>query len=440
MSDIYDLIIVGAGITGSALFYISSRYSDLKNVLLLEKYSDISTLNSSSRSNSQTLHFGDVETNYSYEKAKDVKQSAEYILNYTGIKNGRYNKHIIQKCQKMVLGVGDMESQQLENTYASKMHTLFPGLKKLRSKELERIEPNLVKGRQKDEALLALLSNNGYMVDFGALSKSFANNGKKKKDYKIKFNSKVKKISRENDNYVLETNDSVYKARFVVFASGIYSLYFAKSMGYDKNISILPVGGGYYYSKKVLNGKVYRVQQGNIPFAAIHADPDIKDPNVTRYGPTVILGPLLEKGHLDTAFDNLKIFDLDIDTLISLKNILFNRDIYRIMSKNAIYPIPIIGKYNFLKNEAQKIVPKLKYSDLWTVKNTGGIRPQIINEKTHSLILGEAKLKEEHLIFNITPSPGASSCIGSALEDIQYITSQLDRNFNYALFKKELGS
>ena len=38
------------------------------------------------------------------------------------------------------------------------------------------------------------------------------------------------------------------------------------------------------------------------------------------------------------------------------------------MSKNAIYPIPIIGKYEFLKNEAQKIVPKIKYSDLWTVK------------------------------------------------------------------------
>ena len=180
MSDtVYDLIIVGAGITGSALFYISSRYSNLKNVLLLEKYSDISTLNSSSRSNSQTLHFGDVETNYSYEKAKDVKQSAEYILNYTGIKNGKYDKHLIQNCQKMVLGVGDIESQQLENIYTSKMRTLFPGLKKLGSKTLEKIEPNLVKGRQKDEVLTALLSDNGYMVDFGALSKSFANNGKK---------------------------------------------------------------------------------------------------------------------------------------------------------------------------------------------------------------------------------------------------------------------
>ncbi len=439
MEKVYDLIIVGGGITGSAIFYALSKYTNVKDVLLLEKYSDLSTLNSGPASNSQTLHFGDVETNYTYEKSKSVKKAAEYILNYTKtIENS--NKKIIQKCQKMVLGVGEEEIETLDSIYNSNIKELFPGLQNISKKELSRIEPNIVLGRDKKEKVAALLSNCGYMVNFSELSKSFISKSKMDKNKKIKFNTKVYRIIRDNaENYIIIANNGVYKARFVVFCAGIYSLYFAKMLGYDKNISILPVGGGYYYSKRMLNGKVYRVQHGHIPFAAVHADPDITNSKITRYGPTVILGPEIEKGHISTMLDDFKVFDLDLDSLKSLKNIFMDKDINRIIRNNASYTIPIIGKMRFLKNEVQKIIPKMKYSDLWTVNASGGIRPQIIDEKKKSLILGEAKLKEENLIFNITPSPGASSCLGSALEDISYISNNLGLEFRSDLWEMQLG-
>jgi malate dehydrogenase (quinone) len=63
----YDVLIVGGGVVGTALLYTLSKYTDIKNIGLIEKYSDLGLVNSASTKNSQTLHFGDIETNYSFE-------------------------------------------------------------------------------------------------------------------------------------------------------------------------------------------------------------------------------------------------------------------------------------------------------------------------------------------------------------------------------------
>ena len=65
----YDVLIIGGGVVGTALLYTLSKYTDVKKVGLIEKYSDFGLVNSASYNNSQTLHFGDIETNYSFEKA-----------------------------------------------------------------------------------------------------------------------------------------------------------------------------------------------------------------------------------------------------------------------------------------------------------------------------------------------------------------------------------
>ncbi|MEM3876529.1 MAG: FAD-dependent oxidoreductase, partial [Candidatus Micrarchaeaceae archaeon] len=80
MEKNFDVIIVGGGVTGTSLLYMLSRYTKIRRVLLIEKYGSIASLNSNSRSNSQTLHFGDIETNYTLEKSKKVKEYAEYLL------------------------------------------------------------------------------------------------------------------------------------------------------------------------------------------------------------------------------------------------------------------------------------------------------------------------------------------------------------------------
>ena len=78
----HDILIVGGGVSGAALLYTLSKYTNVKNIGLIEKYSDFGLVNSASTMNSQTLHFGDIETNYTIEKAKKVKRSADMVMKY----------------------------------------------------------------------------------------------------------------------------------------------------------------------------------------------------------------------------------------------------------------------------------------------------------------------------------------------------------------------
>ena len=148
---------------------------------------------------------------------------------------------------------------------------------------------------------------------------------------------------------------------------------------------------------------------------------------------------MLEKRHLDTVIDYMKTFDFDIPTMVSLEKILFNKDIRRIIGNNMGYSVPGIGKYSFLKKEASKIVPSLKFENLRLNGDIGGIRPQMIDENKHALVLGAGKIKHDGVIFNITPSPGASSCLANSLKDMQYITEYLGAEFNKGRYERELG-
>jgi malate dehydrogenase (quinone) len=74
----YDVVIIGSGVTGTAILYTLSRYTNVKSIALVDKYSKIASVNSHRDNNSQTLHFGDIETNYTLEKAKKSKESGRH--------------------------------------------------------------------------------------------------------------------------------------------------------------------------------------------------------------------------------------------------------------------------------------------------------------------------------------------------------------------------
>src|SRR3989338_5919806 len=107
----FDVAIVGGGITGSALFYMLSKYSDVKKVILFEK-NVIGGVNSHEKNNSQTLHFGDIETNFSYEKAVRLRDAAGMVVSYLQNHDG-----LSRKTKKMVIGVGEDEVRTLEHRY-----------------------------------------------------------------------------------------------------------------------------------------------------------------------------------------------------------------------------------------------------------------------------------------------------------------------------------
>ncbi|RLA04270.1 MAG: malate:quinone oxidoreductase, partial [Gammaproteobacteria bacterium] len=80
--QVHEVAIIGGGVCGTALLYLLAEFTDINDIILLEKYDVLAKVNSHGRNNSQTLHCGDIETNYSLEKARKVKAAAEMVVNF----------------------------------------------------------------------------------------------------------------------------------------------------------------------------------------------------------------------------------------------------------------------------------------------------------------------------------------------------------------------
>jgi malate dehydrogenase (quinone) len=436
----YEVLIVGGGVVGTALLYTLSKYTDIKNIGLIEKYSDFGLVNSASYNNSQTLHFGDIETNYSIDKARSVKRMADMVMKYIESEKVRPGtKKIFSKYSKMVLAVGTSQVQELKKRFPP-FSELFPKLRMIGRDEIGKIEPRVLEGRDPGQEILALATEDGYTVDFKRLCHSFVDNAlESNPSLDIHLETKLLKITKNENDYLVVTNKGELRATVVVIAAGGHSLMIAKSLGYGKNLAVLSMAGSFYTAPKVLNGKVYTIQIPKLPFAAIHGDPEVHSEDVTRFGPTAKPIFQLERHNMSTFLEYWKTFGIGLNPIISLLKIVFDRVLFSYIFINFLYDLPIIGKRLFIK-EVRKIVPLLKLSELRYAKGIGGTRPQIVNNTTRKLEMGEAKLSGDRIIFNITPSPGASTCLGNAYSDTSAIIKFLgDRyKFNKEAFEKDL--
>lgn len=436
----YDVLIVGGGVVGTALLYTLSKYTDIRNVGLIEKYSDFGLVNSAPYNNSQTLHFGDIETNYSIDKARSVKQMADMVMNYLEDHNDLPpDKKIFSKYSKMVLAVGKNQVEELKKRFPD-FSLLFPKLRMIGRDEIRNIEPRVIDGRDPSEEVLALVTEDGYTVDFKRLCHSFIDNSlKSNPNIDILLNTKLESITKGPDQFTVITNKGSINAKVVVIAAGGHSLMIAKSLGYGKNLAVLSMAGSFYTSPKVLNGKVYTMQVAKLPFAAIHGDPEVHSNQVTRFGPTAKPIFELERHNMSTFSEYWKTFGFGLSPIISLFKIISDKTLLSYIFVNFFYDLPFIGKRLFIR-QVRKIVPTLKLSELQVAKGIGGTRPQIVNNTSRRLEMGEAKLCGEKIIFNITPSPGASTCLGNAYSDtfriIEFFGNKF--KFNEEAFRKDL--
>ena len=441
----YEVIIIGGGITGSALAYVLAEFSGIENIALLEKYEGLATLNSKASANSQTIHCGDIETNYDLQKATEVKRKADMIVKYCQ-KHGYENKFLFQG-QKMALGVGESEIELIKDRF-EKFKELYPYLQLFDKEELKKIEPKLVfdgRGEERAEDIVAMGVQSGVYttIDYGAMANSFVQNAKnvEGKTCDLHLNTEVQNITKVGDKFYIRTaNRLSLSADFVVVDAGAHSLWLAHKMGLGQDLSTICIAGSFYLTKqKLLNGKVYMMQNPKLPFAALHGDPDLLAGGCTRFGPTALTMPKLEryKGcrSVPEFFQSLN-FDMDVAKVIWQN--FGDSEVRDFLIRNIGFEIPILGKKLFVKN-ARKIIPSIREEDIYYAKGFGGVRPQVISHSQKKLILGEARIGENPgIIFNMTPSPGATSCLGNALRDAKSACEYLGVSFDDTKFDAEM--
>lgn len=446
MKQEFDVLIIGAGISGAALFHQLSKYTNIKNIALIEKYNAPASLNSKSTSNSQTIHCGDIETNYTLEKAKKVKVSADMIIKYGLLQNAQ-NKFMFSH-QKMVLGVGDIECDFIKNRY-EEFKELYPYIKLFDKDKIKNIEPKValdsdgINIRKENILAIGVEENEIFTtVDFEKMSYSLIEQAQKQnKNTSVIYNQEIVHIEKKDDIFVVKSSDfKEYRAKFVVVNAGAHSLYLAHKMNLGLDKSCWPVAGSFYLTKKrLLNGKVYTVQNPKLPFAALHGDPDLMADMNTRFGPTALVIPKLEryKG-LKSVPEFFEALKFDKTVLKVCIKMLKDPTIRNYIFYNYLFEIPFINKKIFVK-DIRKIIPSLRVDDIYYAKGFGGIRPQVVDKTKEELMLGESSINDiPGIIFNMTPSPGATSCLYNAQKDTKIICEYLGTSINEDRLNSEL--
>lgn len=435
MGKTYDVIIIGAGVSGTAQAYAIANFTNINTFAVIEAEKEAGCINSNATQNSQTLHIGDIETNFTAEKAKLVRHKSYFTKTYVETKN---DPNLYLKGPKMVLGVGEKEVNFLEERYES-IKDIYPEITKIYYDEIKKIEPNITKGR-KDKNIVAIYNKAGLTINYSLLAKHLLKDAGKiakerNKIFDVCINTKVKKIERiDNGLFKLTTKDNkVFKTKFLSICAGAHSMYFAKQLELEsaKHLSLLCVAGNFYHTDKLLNTKTYTVQDPRLPFSAVHGDPDILNPDKTRYGPTTRIIFQLQRRKLKTFTDFIYVFRPVFGSFKAITKILTKSYFFWYSIKhNILFVLPIIGKYLFVL-EVRKIIPTLSYSQIVRLKEHGGIRPQIVDTKSKNpLNLGEAKLEGENVLVNVTPSPGATTCVYNGIHDVKRITELTEWSFD----------
>lgn len=423
-----DLIIIGDGVGGTSLAYLAAGFTSMNHILILDKRNGIAKGNSHFSQNSQTLHTGNIETNYNIEKSTEVSFATAITEKYLRV----FAPGAFRVDGKMVIAVGKKEVAELRLRFEKIKH-LYPKLRLIEREKIKELEPKVMLGRRADIEMCALHTE-GLTVNFQKLAESLfqeaVNTGK---DISLLTNKNVQRIYKIPGGYKVVTDRGSFNSKFVAVMAGGYSLKFAKELGYGKDWGILSIGGNFYFSNELylLRMKNYTMQDPDLPMAAVHGDVEVEDDSISRFGPTATILLTLDRR------DGMKSFGAYLKTgvwtfkgIMSLSKILFNKKLMFFMLKNMMYSIPLMGTYLFLL-KTRKIVPSLKYKDIRKAKGTGGARHQIYDTKTGKLVMGEAEIYGDNILFNIAPSPGASVCIKNAYDYTKWMVEASNGEFTF---------
>ena len=455
-----DVLIVGGGVCGTALLFVLSRYTNIHHLTLVERYAKLAQVNSKASSNSQTIHCGDIETNYTLEKALKVQKIAGMIDRYASLLPSETRRQCVFRSQKMVLAVGEAEAARLRARFED-FHPYFPGMQLLEKAAIADWEPRvaLVGGQVRSEELLAIgIRGEATAVDYEALSESFVAQAHQQmgdasgRTLNLHLGTELRSITPAGDGFLVELQPwpgaegapgrlpapQRLRARHVVVNAGAHSLLLAQRMGYGLHYSCLPVAGSFYFAPAVLRGKVYTMQNDKLPFAALHGDPDVRVDGQTRFGPTALLLPLLERYRPASFAAFLEVLRLDANVLAVFGQLFGDPEIRAYILRNLLYEVPGLRRRLFLE-DVRKIVPDLQLEDLTFAQGYGGVRPQLIDKQQRKLMLGEVSVPARPgLIFNVTPSPGGTCCLGNAARDAEVIARHLGAQLDLSRLEREI--
>lgn len=238
----YDVVIIGAGVSGSAVARELSAYNG--KFLVLESGADVCV--GTSKANSGIVHGG-------YDAREDSLMAK---LNVEGNKMmPKLSEELafpFKKIGSLVVSFREEDIPQLEKLKVRGEKNGVNGLEIIYREKLREFEPNISK-----EAVAALYCSEAGIVDPFLLNIAMAENAAQN-GVEFKFNQKVEDIDCLEDGYLIKTNKEKFTSKAVVNAAGLFADVIHNMVSENK-IKIMPRRGEYFLLDKEANGIVNHV-------------------------------------------------------------------------------------------------------------------------------------------------------------------------------------
>lgn len=229
----YDVAIIGSGITGSACAYFLSKYR-LK-IAVIEKNNDVCC--GTTKANSAIIHAG-------------YDPHPETLMAKLNVKGSEMAKEICAKLDvpynqigSLVVAFSEEEAKTVEELFERGNANGVPDLKILNRKELKEAEPMI-----SDEALCALYAPSAAIVnpwEYGlAMAETAVRNGAE-----VLLESEVTSIKKENGVFKITAGEKEIEAKYVINAAGV-NCDDVHNMIAPPKFKVIPSAGEYYLLDK----------------------------------------------------------------------------------------------------------------------------------------------------------------------------------------------
>ncbi|MDO4176140.1 MAG: NAD(P)/FAD-dependent oxidoreductase [Bacillota bacterium] len=229
----YDVVIIGCGVSGASCAYMLSRYN-LK-VAMLDKSSDVS--NGTTKANSAIIHAG-------YDPSPDS------LMAKLNVRGTELAKEIaakldvpINNCGSMVLAFDEADLEHVQKLCDRGIANGVPGIRVLTGDEAREIEPELA-----PEVVGALYAPSSCIInpwEYGlAMAETAVRNG-----VEIFLNTEVTGFDAKADGFTVKTDKGDFETRFVISATGVYAAE-TRSLLEKPDYEIVPTRGQYFLLDK----------------------------------------------------------------------------------------------------------------------------------------------------------------------------------------------
>lgn len=258
----FDVIIVGAGVTGCSIARELSKYN-LKTCVL-ERSSDVAM--GTTKANSAIIHAGYDPVPGTLKAKLDSKGNSMFDklakdLDFPFKRNG-----------SLVLSFSENDQDKLEALVEKGKANGVPNLQILNREQLLKMEPNL-----SEHVVAGMYAPTGgivcpYEYTIALAENAFLNG------VEFKFDSEVKSIEKSDNKFILKTTSGdVYECKLVVNAAGLYADELNNMVSKNK-IKIIPRRGEYCVCDKVV---------GNMATATLFQLP-------TKLGKGILVSPTVD--------------------------------------------------------------------------------------------------------------------------------------------------